>query len=212
MIRSILVLLLSASSLHAQLMLTAEHVPASTVVRVNRGQYKHASVIAERLPDLAEIDLLRGDNENEYRFPPEAPRGKYRVVVNAFDAELGVGRKSLFVTLSDAPPTPDEPTDPTDPDEPEALTPLAKDARAAIRQLIRDMAANMDEVAKRAAEGRYQSVLEAANDGVLLDLESRNKFKAAMAAAMKNRLGDNALPADSPQVFVEIATGFRGVK
>lgn len=210
--RTLFILMLLASPLNAQLMLTAEHVPATTVVRINRGQYKHTSVIAERLPDLVEIDLLSGSKPDEFVFPPEAPRGKYRVVANAFDAELGIGRKTLIVELGDR-PEPVDPTDPTGPDTPdEALSALSKESRAAIRKLVSEMADTFDEMAKRAKDGKYQSVMEAASDSVLLDLKARERFKAAMANAMRARLGDSALPVDAPMVFTEMAIGFRGVK
>lgn len=212
MIRSIFAVLLISSSAYAQLMITAEHVPATTVLRVNRGQYKHAAVVAERLPDLVEVDLIHGEKD-EYRFPPEAPGGKYRVVVNAFDAELGIGRKTLLVNLGDRPSPDVDPVDPTDPADPtEKLSPLAKDSRIAVRHLVADMAANYETIAKRASEGKYLTVLDAMNDAVLLDLESRNRFKAAMAVGMKARLGDSNLPADASAAFSEIASGFRGVK
>ncbi len=129
--------------------------------------------------------------------------GSYNFEVVAFDPVTGIDRKTIELKIAE----PDTPID-----DGAVLTGVAKESRSAIIGLMQGMASDMQRIADAAKTGQLKTVTEASNANNDLDAKTRNLFKANMAKIMQPKLGSGALPADSSQVFLDIAKGFGGVK
>lgn len=132
-----------------------------------------------------------------------AGSGAYNVEVVAFDPVTGIDRKSVELKIAE----PEQPID-----DGVVLSGVAKESRSAIVAMVQGMASDMQKVSDAAKSGQVKTVIEASSANNELDVKTRNLFKANMAKIMQPKLGSGVLPADSPQVFSDIAKGFGGVK
>jgi hypothetical protein len=179
-----------------------------TLIKVEKAvEYKFTEVECERIPSLEFVELK--EVEGGYAFAPDTPAGTYRIAVRCFDP--GIISKRITVTLGPTPaPEPGPGPKPDDPHPPLPVDGLSALSKSAVSAYLQSMAADMESLAKDVEAGKIKTVIDASTSTNARDLLTRATFKKQMALIMEPRLGSTALPANAPQVFRDIATGFRG--
>lgn len=134
--------------------------------------------------------------------------GKYRVTVRAVDVNLGFKKSKIEFIIGAVPKPVDPVVDPVLPPVPDNLSPIAKDVRAIGITYLQGMG---DDFAKL-SQSKLKTVLEASAENNKLDTVTRKKFKDDMGKVMMPLLGSDQLPLNYPSIFMDISTGFKGVK
>lgn len=117
-----------------------------------------------------------------------------------------MGNLSPYDTTVELPDDPVQPTPAPDANDSD----FVKATRGIVTEFVKGMASDWELTAKGIREGKYKTLVDAANDNKTRDDKTRLLFKQQLSKIMQPKLGDGPITKDSDKVFDDLATGFRG--
>lgn len=141
------------------------------------------------------------DKTDTFSWAWSAPK-KVDVEITYVDADGNLQSDDRTIEL------PDEPTPTPTPDNNDSE--FVKATRGIVSEFVKGMANDWDLTAKGIREGKYKTLVDAANDNKARDDKTRLLFKQNLSKIMQPKLGDGPIVAGADKVFDDLATGFRG--
>lgn len=129
---------------------------------------------------------------------------KVNVEITYIDTDGNLASDDRAIEIPDDPePTPTPAPHANDPE-------FVKATRGIVTEFVRSMANDWELTAKGVRDGKYKSLVDAANDNKTRDDKTRLLFLQSMSKIMQPKLGNGPITKDSDKVFDDLATGFRG--